>query len=158
MIIKFPVFKYEIIRNNMDIHVRELMKKQVVSIDGSLTVKDAAKMMEDSKVSCLIVMENSIPTGILTERDFVTRVTSAGKLSSTPVRKVMSTPLISIGPEETAKKLAELIKEKDIHKIPVVEANKLIGIVSATDLIRKCIINSDLEMRQICNSFAQMAF
>ena len=142
----------------MDIYVREMMKKQVISVDGSLTVKDAAKMMEDAGVSSLIVTENNIPTGILTERDFVTRITSTGKPSSTPVRKVMSTPLISIGPEETAKRLAELIKEKDIHKIPVVDANKLVGIVSATDLIRKCIINSDLEMRQICNSFAQMAF
>ncbi len=158
MIIEVPVFKEGVNRNIMDIHVREMMKKQVVSIDGSLTVKDAAKMMEDSGVGCLVVTENSIPTGILTERDFVTRITSAGKPSSTQVRKVMSTPLISIGPEETAKKLAELIKEKDIHKIPVVEANKLIGIVSATDLIRKCIINSDLEMRQICNSFAHLAF
>jgi len=142
----------------MDIYVREMMKKQVISVDGSLTVKDAAKMMEDAGVSSLIITENNIPTGILTERDFVTRITSTGKPSSTPVRKVMSTPLISIGPEETAKRLAELIKEKDIHKIPVVDANKLVGIVSATDLIRKCIINSDLEMRQICNSFAQMAF
>ena len=142
----------------MDVYVWEMMKKQVISVDGSLTVKDAAKMMEDAGVSSLIVTENNIPTGILTERDFVTRITSTGKPSSTPVRKVMSTPLISIGPEETAKRLAELIKEKDIHKIPVVDANKLVGIVSATDLIRKCIINSDLEMRQICNSFAQMAF
>ena len=142
----------------MDVYVREMMKKQVISVDGSLTFKDAAKMMEDAGVSSLIVTENNIPTGILTERDFVTRITSTGKPSSTPVRKVMSTPLISIGPEETAKRLAELIKEKDIHKIPVVDANKLVGIVSATDLIRKCIINSDLEMRQICNSFAQMAF
>ena len=146
------------IRNGMDVHVKEMMKKQVVSIDGALTIKDAAKIMEDSGVSCLIITENNTPVGIVTERDFVTRITSSGKPSSTQVRKVMSILLISIGLEDSAKKLAELIKEKNIHKIPVVEANKLVGIVSATDLIRKCIINSDLEMRQICNSFAQMAF
>jgi len=142
----------------MDVLVKDMMKKQVVSIDSSLTVKDAAKMIEDSGVGCLVVIEKNIPVGILTERDFVTRVTLPGKPSSTPVRKVMSTPLISIGPEENAKKLADLIKEKDIHKIPVVDNNRLVGIVSATDLIRKCIVDSGLEMRQICNSFAQMAF
>jgi CBS domain-containing protein len=142
----------------MDVHVRDMMKKQVVSIDASLTVKDGAKMMEDSGVACLVVTEKNVPVGILTERDFVTRITSAGKPSSTPVRKVMSSPLISIGPDDTAKQLAELIKEKKIHEVPVVEGNRLIGIVSATDLVRKCIIDSDLEMRQICNSFGQMAF
>jgi CBS domain-containing protein len=142
----------------MDVLVKDMMRKQVVTIDSSLTVKDAAKMMEDSKVGCLIVTEKNFPVGILTERDFVTRVTSAGKPSSTPVRKVMSSPLISIGPDDSAKKLAELIKEKNIHKIPVVEENKVVGIVSTTDLIRKCIVDSDMDMRQICNSFAQMAF
>lgn len=142
----------------MDTHVRDMMKKQVLTIDSSLTVKDAAKMMEDSGVSCLVITEKNAPIGILTERDFVTRITSLGKSSSIPVRKVMSSPLIAIGPDETAKKLAELIKEKKIHKVPVVEGNRLIGIVSATDLVRKCILDSDLEMRQICNSFAQMAF
>ena len=142
----------------MDIRVREMMKKQILSIDASLTVKDAAKIMEDSGVGCLVVTEKNIPIGIITERDFVTRITSIGKPSSTQVRKIMSSPLISIGPDESAKKLAEIIKEKNIHKIPVIEENKLIGIVSATDLIRKCIVDSDIDMRQICNSFAQMAF
>lgn len=142
----------------MEIRVREMMKKQILSIDAALTVKDAAKIMEDSGVGCLVVTEKNIPIGIITERDFVTRITSIGKPSSTQVRKVMSSPLISIGPDESAKKLAEMIKEKNIHKIPVVEENKLIGIVSATDLIRKCIVDSDMDMRQICNSFAQMAF
>jgi CBS domain-containing protein len=142
----------------MEIRVREMMKKQILSIDASLTVKDAAKIMEDSGVGCLVVTEKNIPIGIITERDFVTRITSIGKPSSTQVRKIMSSPLISIGPDESAKKLAEIIKEKNIHKIPVIEENKLIGIVSATDLIRKCIVDSDMDMRQICNSFAQMAF
>lgn len=142
----------------MEIRVREMMKKQILSIDSTLTVKDAAKIMEDSGVGCLVVTEKNIPIGIITERDFVTRITSIGKPSSTQVRKIMSSPLIAIGPDESAKKLAEIIKEKNIHKIPVIEENKLIGIVSATDLIRKCIVESDMDMRQICNSFAQMAF
>jgi predicted transcriptional regulator len=70
----------------------------------------------------------------------------------------MSVPLITSSPSDTAKKLAELMKEKKIHKVPVMEGTRLVGIVTATDLIKKCIIDSDLELRQICNSFAQMAF
>jgi CBS domain-containing protein len=142
----------------MDTFVKDMMKKQIVSIDVSLTVKEAAKMMEDTGVSCLVITEKSVPVGILTERDFVTRITSLDKSSSISVQNVMSFPLISISPNDTARKLAELMKEKNIHKVPVIEGNQIIGIVTATDLIRKCIIDSDLEMRQICNSFAQMAF
>lgn len=142
----------------MDTFVKDMMKKQIVSIDASLTVKDAAKMMEDAKISCLVVTEKNVPVGMLTERDFVTRITSLDKSSDTPIRNVMSLPLISIHPGDTARKLAELMKEKKIHKVPVIEGNQLVGIVTATDLIRKCIIDSDLDMRQICNSFAQLAF
>jgi CBS domain-containing protein len=141
----------------METLVRDMMKKQVISIDSSLTIKDAAKMMSDSGVGCIVVIEKNIPAGILTERDFVAS-TSVGKPSSTPVRKVMSSPLIAISPKETAKKLAELMKEKKIHKVPVVEDNRLVGIVTATDLIRKCVVDPDFDMKQICSSFAQMAF
>ncbi len=142
----------------MDTFVKDMMQKQIVSIDASLTVKEAAKVMDDTGVSCLVITKESVLVGILTERDFVTKITSLDKSSSTPVQNVMSAPLITATPSDTAKKLAELMKEKNIHKIPVIEGNQLVGIVTATDLIRKCIIDSDLEMRQICNSFAQMAF
>ena len=142
----------------MNTLVRDIMRKQIVSIDISSTVKDAAKMMEDTGVSCLVVTSKNIPVGIVTERDFVTRVTSLDKSPSTPIQNVMSLPLITVSPTDTVRKLAELIKEKEIHKVPVIEGNQLVGIATVTDLIRKCIVDSDLEMRQICNSFSQMAF
>jgi CBS domain-containing protein len=142
----------------MDTFVKDIMKKQIVSIDVSLTVKDAAKMMDDTGVSCLVITKENVPVGILTERDFVTKIISLDRSSSTLVQSVMSLPLITANPSDTARKLAELMKEKNIHKIPVIEGNLLVGIVTTTDLIKKCIIDSDLELRQICNSFAQMAF
>lgn len=142
----------------MDTFVKDMMRKQIVSIDVSLTIKEAAKIMEDKEVSCLVITETNIPIGILTERDFVTRVTSLDKSPSTSVRNVMSSPLITTSPNDTAKKLAELMKEKNIHKVPVMEGTQLVGIVTVTDLIRKCVIDSGSDMLQICNSFAQMAF
>ncbi|MFZ1076197.1 MAG: CBS domain-containing protein [Nitrosotalea sp.] len=142
----------------METLVSDIMKNQVISIDSSMSVKDAAKMMSDSGVGCLVVIRENIPVGILTERDFVTRIVFLAEPSSMPVRDVMSSPLIAIRPKETIRNLAELMKEKKIHKVPVVDGNKLVGIVTATDLIRKCVIGSDLDMKQICSSFAQMAF
>ena len=142
----------------METLVNDIMKNQVISIDSSMSVKDAAKMMSDSGVGCLVVIQKNIPVGILTERDFVTRIAFLAESSSIPVQNVMSSPLIAISPKETIRKLAETMKEKKIHKVPVIDGNKLVGIVTATDLIRKCIISPDLDMKQICSSFAQMAF
>ncbi len=117
----------------MNTLVRDIMRKQIVSIDISSTVKDAAKMMEDTGVSCLVVTSKNIPVGIVTERDFVTRVTSLDKSPSTPIQNVMSLPLITVSPNDTVRKLAELIKEKEIHKVPVIEGNQLVGIATVTD-------------------------
>ncbi len=142
----------------METLVSDIMKNQVISIDSSMSVTDAAKMMSDSGVGCVVVIQKNIPIGILTERDFVTKIAFLTKSSSIPVRNVMSSPLIAISPKETIKNLADVMKEKKIHKVPVIDGNKLVGIVTATDLIRKCVVSSDLDMKQICSSFAQMAF
>lgn len=142
----------------MNVFVKDIMKKQIVSIDSSLKAKDAATLMTDSGVSCLVVIEKNVPVGMLTERDFVTKISALGKYSSTSIREMMSMPLITISPDATVTKLTELMSEKKIHKVPVVEGGKLLGIVTATDLIRKCIMDSNLEMRPICSAFAQMAF
>jgi len=66
---------------------------------------------------------------------------------------------IAASPNDTAKKLSDMMKEKNIHKVPIIKENQLVvGIVTATDLIRKCTIYSDFQMRQICNFLARMAF
>lgn len=75
------------------------------------------------------ITKEKAPVGIITERDFVTKITSLDKSSSTPIQNVMSSPLITTTPTDTAKKLAELMKEKNIHKIPVVEGDRLVGII-----------------------------
>jgi CBS domain-containing protein len=132
--------------------VKDIMKNAVISIDSSLTVKDAAKMMDDSGVGCVVVMENGVAVGILTERDFVRRIAAPEKSLSIPVKEVMSSPLIVINPDETVWELAELMKQRRIHKVPVVnEQGRLIGIATATDLTRICSVGSESEMRKICD-------
>jgi len=132
--------------------VKDIMKNTVISVDSSLTVKDAAKMMEDAGVGCVVVMENGVAVGILTERDFVRRIAAHEKSLSTPVKAVMSSPLIVISPDETVWELAELMKQRRIHKVPVVnEDGRLIGIATSTDLTRICSIGSESEMRKICD-------
>jgi len=129
--------------------VKDIMKNQIVTVDSSMSIMDAAKIMDDVGIGCVVVIENNIAVGIVTERDFVKRVVSRGIPLSTPIKQVMSSPLIVVNPEENIWEVAELMKQKRIHKIPVVQQNLLVGIVTTTDLTRICSIGSDSEMRRI---------
>jgi CBS domain-containing protein len=131
--------------------VQNIMKKQVITVDSAITVKDAAKIMEDTGVGCVIVMEQNIAIGILTERDFVRRIVAHEKPLSTPVKDAMSSPLIVVNPDESVWELAEIMKLRRIHKVPVVLENRLIGIVTATDLTKICSAGSDSEMRRVAD-------
>lgn len=131
--------------------VKDIMKKTVISVDSSMTVKDAAKMMKDAGVGCVVVMEKNLAVGIVTERDFVRKVIAQEKPSSIVVKEIMSSPLIVINPDETVWELAELMKQRRIHKVPVTEGERLVGIATSTDLTKLCSIGSDSEMRKICD-------
>jgi predicted transcriptional regulator len=63
----------------------------------------------------------------------------------------MSSPLIEINPDETVWEAAQIMKTNNIHKLPVMKDNKVIGIVTTTDLVKICSIGSDSEMRRICD-------
>ena len=130
--------------------VKDIMKKPVFSVDSSMTVKDAAEMMNDAKVGCMVVTENNAVVGILTERDFVRKIVAHGKPFSTKIKDVMSSPLIVINPDETVWELAYLMKTRRIHRVPVVENERLVGIASASDLTKLCSVGSDSEMSRLC--------
>lgn len=129
---------------------RDIMKEQVVTVDSAASVMDAAKKMDEKNIGCVIVMENETPLGILTERDFIKKMIINEKPASTLVKNIMSSPLISIDPDATVWELAELMKIKRIHKVPVIQENKLLGIVTTTDITSLCSIGSDAEMRRVC--------
>ena len=131
--------------------VKDVMQKNVISIDSSMTVKDAASMMDDANVGCIIITKDNVPSGILTERDFVKRIAAKNKALSTPVSEVMSFPLVMIESGETVWEAAEKMKQKGIHKLPVQEGNKVIGIITTTDLVKIVSLGSDSSMRDICD-------
>ncbi len=80
--------------------VKDIMKKNVITIDESMTVQEAAQKMTDANVGCVIVTRKNITSGILTERDF-TRIAAEGRPLFTEVSEVMSAPLIVVNPDET---------------------------------------------------------
>ena len=130
-------------------YVKEAMTKNVISIDCSKTVKEAATKMEDANIGSIVITKENVPIGILTERDFVKRVVGKDKAASTPVSEVMSQPITVVDPDVTVWDVAEVMRTRGIHKVPVLDGEKLVGIFTATDLVRICSYGSDSQMRKI---------
>jgi signal-transduction protein with cAMP-binding, CBS, and nucleotidyltransferase domain len=131
--------------------VNEVMSKDVLTLDKSTSLQDAAENMKKLSVGCVIVTDDNKPVGIITERDFVTKIAAEGRPLFTEIKEVMSVPLITIDGEDTIWEASELMKEKSIHKLPVKEDDKITGIVTTSDIVRISSVGSDSEMRRICD-------
>lgn len=129
----------------------QIMSKNVLSLDKSASLQEAAEHMKKLNVGCTIVTEGNNPIGIITERDFVTKIAAEGRPLFTEIKEVMSSPLITIEPEETIWEASELMKEKSIHKLPVKENDEIVGIITTTDIVKISSVGSDSEMRRICD-------
>jgi len=126
------------------------MKKNVITIDDYMSIQEAAQMMTDANVGCVIVTAMDLPVGIITERDFV-RVAAEGRPLFTEVCEVMSAPLIVVSPDDTVWDAAEIMRRKGIHKLPIQEGKEIVGIVTTTDFVKICSYGSDSQMRNVCD-------
>ena len=137
--------------------VKDIMTKAVVSIDAASTITDAAKMMEDIEIGAIVVTENKTPVGIVTDRDFAIKVVAHAYPPTTPVRKIMSAPLYSISPDEPVRMIADFMYTRRIRKLPVIDQDKVIGIVTATDLVRQFAMCTGDDLKKMyCESIVRI--
>jgi len=137
--------------------VKDIMTKSVVSIDSATTITDAAKMMEDIKIGAIIVTENNTPVGLITDRDFAIKVVAHAYPPTTPVKMIMSSPLYSISPDEPVRMIADFMYTRGIRKLPVIDNDKVIGIVTATDLVRQFAVCTGEDLRKMyCESIVKI--
>ncbi len=112
------------------------MNRRVIVIKPDATVREAARIMTKLRIGSLIVMEDDRIVGIITELDIIWKVVADDlNPNTTLVRDVMSRDVVTIKPDQTLEDAAELMVEKKIKKLPVVEDHRLVGILTATDLI-----------------------
>ena len=117
-------------------HVKEIMTNSVISIDSSITAYDAARMMEDTGVGAVIVLDNNLPIGIVTDRDLAMKITAHSFPVDTPVRRIMSSPLISIDPDSDLWVASDLMSTRNVRKLPVIDDDKVVGILTTSDLVK----------------------
>lgn len=116
--------------------VKDIMSNSVVSVDSSVTATNAVKMMEDIGACAVIVLENNLPVGIVTDRDFAIKITAHSYPIDTPVRKIMSSPLISIDSNSDLSIASDLMSTRNVRKLPVIDDDKVVGILTSSDLVK----------------------
>ena len=116
--------------------VRDVMRNSVVTIDSSTPATDAAKMMEDSNVGAIVVFENTSPVGIVTTRDFAIKIAAHSYPLDTPVRRIMSSPMISIDSDSDLWTASDLMSTRNIRKLPVIDDDSVIGLITSYDLAK----------------------
>lgn len=113
------------------IKVRNIMTKEVITISQSSSIKEAARLMASKSVSSLVVVEKSKPIAIVSENDIIKGIS----YKKTKVRDVMSKEFMVISPPTKFSDISKSLREKKIKRFPVVENEKLVGLITETDII-----------------------
>lgn len=117
------------------IPVKEFMVKNVVTVNSFDSIKETAKKLYVERVGSAIVLEKNKPVGIITVRDIVNSLGPFENPLETQVKEIMSQPLIHILPDESIIDVAEIMTNKNIHKLPVIINDEILGIISSSDLV-----------------------
>jgi CBS domain-containing protein len=113
---------------------------EVHSLAAGASVIDAVRSMADHHVGALLVMEGTRLAGIISERDYARKVVLQGRSSATtPVRDIMSAPVVTARPDDTVDHAMRLMTDRRIRHLPVLQGDKVVGVVSIGDLVRSII-------------------
>jgi CBS domain-containing protein len=117
-------------------NIRDVMTPNPRTVSPGDPIQNAARIMRDEDTGAVPVVDNGRPVGIVTDRDIVVRAVADGQLDR-PVRDIVSGDVVSARPDMSTKEAAELMSEHQVRRLPVVENDRLVGIVSIGDLAVK---------------------
>ena len=117
-------------------HIRDVMTPNPTCVSPDDSIQNAARIMRDEDTGAVPVVENGRPVGIVTDRDIVVRAVTEDQLSR-PIRDIVTGNLVSARPDMSTREAAELMSEHQVRRLPVVENDHLVGIVSIGDLAVK---------------------
>ena len=117
--------------------IRDVMTSNPRTVSPNDTVQAAARVMQAEDTGAVPVVDNGRVIAVVTDRDIVVRVVAEGGSLSTPVRDIASTSVVCVTPEMSTREASELMSEHQIRRLPVVENDRLVGIVSIGDLAVK---------------------
>jgi CBS domain-containing protein len=124
----------------------------IYAVEPEAAVLEAIRAMAEHRVGALLVMREAELIGVVSERDYARKVILLGRSSSdTPVRTIMSSPVITVGPENSVSHCMQLMTDRHVRHLPVVEAGRVIGMVSIGDLVKAVIAEQRAQIEQLEN-------
>ena len=115
--------------------IRDIMEKNVITIENDKTAQDAAKIIAEKDISFLVIMNEGKPQGVLSESDFVRKVAAEDKKASeTKISEIMSYKFRSVGPNTTIEDAIQKMLNNNIRRLLILDDEKLVGVITQTDL------------------------
>lgn len=118
-------------------NIRDVMTPNPRTLSPDDSIQNAARLMRDEDTGVIPVVENGRPIGLVTDRDIVVRAVADGGQMNRPVRDIATTNLVAVTPDMSTREANELMREHQIRRLPVVEGERLVGMVSLGDLAVK---------------------
>ena len=131
-------------------HLLDTKGRHVISVTSDTSVLDAIKIMAEKAIGSLVVMDDDELCGILSERDYARKVIIKGRSSeSTRVAEIMTVDVVTTSSAQTVNDCMGLMTDKRIRHLPVVEDNRVIGMISIGDLVQAIISDQREEIEQL---------
>ena len=116
--------------------VKRVMSSPVITMESKSDIGSAARTMVQHEIGSVVVVEGKQPVGIITERDITKQVIKGSAVLKEPVKKVISKALVTAPPDMSIQEAFELMLMNKIRRLPILENNNLVGIVTEKDLMR----------------------
>ncbi len=122
------------------------------AVAPEVAVLEAIRAMAEHRVGALLVMQGEALIGVVSERDYARKVILLGRSSSdTPVRTIMSSPVITVSPDDSVSHCMQLMTERHVRHLPAVENGRVVGMVSIGDLVKAVIAEQRAQIEQLEN-------
>lgn len=135
--------------------VKQILKEKGYhfhSVGPETMVIDALKLMAEKEIGALLVLDGGKLVGIMSERDYARKVILKGKSSlGTPVREIMTAKVFFIRPAQTVEECMALMTDKHFRHLPVMDGDKVVGVISIGDLVKATIDEKDFMIKQLEN-------
>ena len=133
--------------------VRQLLADkpaEVFAVAPEAPVVEAIRLMADKSIGAVLVLRGDALEGILSERDYARKVVLQGRSSAdTPASAIMTAQVVTVGPDTPVTACMQLMTERRIRHLPVVEGGQVVGVISIGDLVKAVIADQQLELEQL---------
>ena len=136
--------------------ILQVKGQRIFSVTGDVTVYEAVMIMGEKNIGALVVMDADKLSGIISERDYARKIVLKGKASrDTLVKEIMTEKVITVSPEDHIDKCMELMSQKHIRHLPIIDGEKVIGMISIGDVVNAIIASQKETIEQLKNYITQ---